>query len=585
MPTRCAIYARYSSDQQRPESIADQVRHCRQEAARHPDWVVVDDQIYADEAVSGASVEGRRGLHRMVQAALEKPRPFDVILVDDTSRLSRDVVDTVQHFRELRFNGVDLFFVNQGLHSGRDNAEFLLAIYGAMDSEYIRELGRRTHRGLEGQALHGYSAGGIAFGYRRDPLYDATSSDRDGQRRRLGVRWVIDDVEAAVVVDIFRLYAAGRGLAGIALSLNARGVPCPRQSKGHRLRHDGVGLGWDASSVRVILMNDLYRGRTIWNRSRWVRVPGTRRRRRVMRPESEWIVQDRPDLRILDEALWAEAQARRTRVRARYDATAQFGKSRSEYGKYLLSGLLVCATCGGGMTIRTSGGSRQKYGCTRRWRRGPAVCTNSMLVRRDVVEARIADLLRDKLYSPAAVARLVDIVNARLQTHMPAATAARTRTLEELRRVGQQLERLRQFILEGDSSPKVRGWLADAEREEARLRAELKQADAAAKRRPLEVQPDRVKQHLEEMRSTLEKGGLRARQLLHKDVKNIRIHRVAETAKPFARAEVVTSGEGLLDRVAFVVAGARNRQPARLPCPSASRCRLTRSQWSSPKKS
>lgn len=553
---RCAIYARYSSDQQRPESIADQIRHCRQEAARHPDWAVADDQIYADEAVSGASVEGRRGLQRMVQAALKKPRPFDLILVDDTSRLSRDVVDTVQHFRELRFNGVDLFFVNQGLHSGRDNAEFLLAIYGAMDSEYIRELGRKTHRGLEGQALHGFSAGGIAFGYRREPLYDATSSDRDGQRRRLGVRWTIDEAEAAVVREIFRLYAAGRGLAGIALSLNARSVPCPRQSKGHRVRHDGVGMGWDASSVRVILMNELYRGRTVWNRSRWVRVPGTRRRRRVMRPDSEWIVQDRPDLRIVDEVLWTQTQARRKRVRARYDATAQFGKSRSEYGKYLLSGLLVCATCGGGMTIRTGGGSTQKYGCTRRWRRGPSACTNSILIRRDVVEARIAGLLRDKLYSPAGVARLVDIVNTRLRTHMPAATAARTRILEDLRRVGQQLDRLRQFILEGDSSPKVRSWLADAEREETRLRADLKQADAATQRRPFQVQPDRVEPYLDEMRGTLEKGGLRARQLLQRDVKNVRIHRVAEAAKPFARAEIITTGEGLLDRVAFVVAGA-----------------------------
>src|SRR5882762_1969018 len=185
MPTRCAVYARYSSDQQRPESIADQVRHCRQEAGRHPDWVVLDEHVYTDEAVSGLSVEDREGLQRLVHAALRTPRPFDVILVDDTSRLSRDVVDTVQQFRELRFHGVDLFFVNQGLHSARDNAEFLLAIYGAMDSEYIRELGRKTHRGLEGQALHGFSAGGIAFGYRREPLYDPTRSDRDGHRRRI----------------------------------------------------------------------------------------------------------------------------------------------------------------------------------------------------------------------------------------------------------------------------------------------------------------------------------------------------------------------------------------------------------------
>src|SRR2546425_1460901 len=90
------------------------------------------------------------------------------------------------------------------------NAEFLLAIYGAMDSEYIRELGRKTHRGLEGQALHGFSAGGIAFGYSRQPQYDATSTDRDGDRRRIGVRWTVDPSEAAVVLEMFQLYAAGQ---------------------------------------------------------------------------------------------------------------------------------------------------------------------------------------------------------------------------------------------------------------------------------------------------------------------------------------------------------------------------------------
>src|SRR5256885_17102041 len=92
------------------------------------------------------------------------------------------------------------------------NAEFLLAIYGAMDSEYIRELGRKTHRGLEGQALHGFSAGGIAFGYQRQPVYDTTTADRDGHQRRLGVRWIIDPSEAGVLREIFQIYGTGRGL-------------------------------------------------------------------------------------------------------------------------------------------------------------------------------------------------------------------------------------------------------------------------------------------------------------------------------------------------------------------------------------
>lgn len=274
------------------------------------------------------------------------------------------------------------------------------------------------------------------------------------------------------------------------------------------------------------------------------------------RPESEWVVQDRPDLRIIDEALWQQAQERRTRIRARYDRPDGFGKSRTEYGKYLLSGLLVCGRCGGSMTIRTSNGSSQKYGCTRRWRRGPRACTNSILIHRDAAEARVAALLQKKLYSPSAINRLVAKVNARLRTRAPAATAERERLLGELHRVGQELERLRTFIVEGDTSPRVRTWLAQAEQAEERLHLELERAEATIQRRPLQVHPGRVLPYLQDLRRTLEKGGLRARQLLQGDIERINVHPVLDAPKPFARAEVVTTGKGLLERVAFVVAGA-----------------------------
>src|SRR5256885_13351407 len=100
MPIRCALYARYSSDQQRPESITDQVRHCRQEAARHADWRLLDAHVYADEALSGTSVEGRQGLARLVAAALTTPPPFDLGLVDDTSPLAPDLAGARPPFPE-----------------------------------------------------------------------------------------------------------------------------------------------------------------------------------------------------------------------------------------------------------------------------------------------------------------------------------------------------------------------------------------------------------------------------------------------------------------------------------------------------
>ena len=93
---RCAIYARYSTDKQNPLSIDDQVRKCR-EFAQRQGWDVLDGRIYCDEAITGASDE-RTGLQRLLDAATSSSHPFDAILVDDTSRLSRKLADSLRIF-------------------------------------------------------------------------------------------------------------------------------------------------------------------------------------------------------------------------------------------------------------------------------------------------------------------------------------------------------------------------------------------------------------------------------------------------------------------------------------------------------
>ena len=90
---RCAIYARYSTDKQNPLSIGDQVRKCR-EFAQSQGWEVADDHVYSDEAVSGAT-GGRFGLGRLLEAATSNAKPFAAVLVDDTSRLSRKLADSL----------------------------------------------------------------------------------------------------------------------------------------------------------------------------------------------------------------------------------------------------------------------------------------------------------------------------------------------------------------------------------------------------------------------------------------------------------------------------------------------------------
>jgi site-specific DNA recombinase len=95
--TRCVIYARYSSDMQRDTSIEDQVRRCEEFAARQG-WTV--SRTFADRAISGSAMLGRQELQALLQGARNQPRPFDRVLIDDTSRLSRNVSEGAHHDRK-----------------------------------------------------------------------------------------------------------------------------------------------------------------------------------------------------------------------------------------------------------------------------------------------------------------------------------------------------------------------------------------------------------------------------------------------------------------------------------------------------
>lgn len=110
---KCAIYARYSSDLQRESSIEDQVRRCR-DFAREKGWEVVEEWVVADRALSAAAIVGREGLKRLLEAAKAKCRAFDCLLVEDTSRLARDLADALRTTATLQFHSVTVVSVTPG---------------------------------------------------------------------------------------------------------------------------------------------------------------------------------------------------------------------------------------------------------------------------------------------------------------------------------------------------------------------------------------------------------------------------------------------------------------------------------------
>src|SRR6185437_1861455 len=287
---RCECYARYSTDLQREESIEDQLRNLRNFADARS-WQILPAHIYADYGISGASTD-RPALKAMIAAALTKPASFDVILVDDTSRLSRNLAEAMHLKQQLEFAGIRLIAVSQGVDSADDQADVIWTVHGLVDSLFLKELAKKTHRGMEGLALRGMHTGGRCYGYRSVPVEGG------------GAKLTIYEPEAVVVRRIFQMTADGMSLKRIAKTLNREGVRSPQP--GTKKKYDS----WAPSGVREMIRRELYAGRIVWNKSKKVKVPGTNKRVRRPRPETEWKITQASELRIVTQDLWDRVQER-----------------------------------------------------------------------------------------------------------------------------------------------------------------------------------------------------------------------------------------------------------------------------------
>ena len=244
---RCAIYARYSSDLQRESSIEDQKRNCRRYAEREGEPIIERFNV-GDEAISGESMEGRPALQALLAAAKLQPRPFDCVLVDDMSRLSRNLADVLRIINIFKYHGVDVVSVTQGIDTAHDNARTLLTFTGLQDEQYLVGLRQKVHRGQEGRVLQGFNPGGRCYGYRNVPIEDPARQGKYGRPAVLGVRQEIVPEEAAVVRQIFQMYVNGMGLASTAKQLNKEGLQAPKPAKNRTIR------AWSRYTIREMML-------------------------------------------------------------------------------------------------------------------------------------------------------------------------------------------------------------------------------------------------------------------------------------------------------------------------------------------
>ena len=456
--TRVALYARYSSDNQREASIDDQYRICREQAKRE-DWKIVG--TYKDASISGASMILRPGIQALLQDA--QAGKFDIVLAEALDRVSRDQADVATFFKHLKFAGVPIVTLAEG-----EISELHVGLKGTMNALFLKDLAAKTHRGIRGRVEEGKSGGGLCYGYKVVKQFDARGDPIRGDRE-------IDEAEAMVVRRVFRDFAAGIAPRTIARTLNEEGVPGPG------------GKPWGDTTIRGhvkrgtgLVNNELYIGRLIWNRLRYIKDPSTGKRVSRLNPESEWIVKDVPDLRIVDDELWQSVRERQGEIAEKFVNVAEGVRKHHRKNKLngarrpksLLSGLVFCGCCGGPYSLRGA----DRFACSNHISKGS--CSNSRGIAREDLERRVLAGLKDRLMAPEIVeeamrayAEETNRLNRERRSNGDAWKA-------ELVKVEKQIRGIIEAIKEGMFHPSMKGEMDTLEARKAELTALL--ADAPA---------------------------------------------------------------------------------------------------------
>ncbi len=267
-------------------------------------------KLYADEGISGKQIKHRKQFQQMMQDA--KTKKFDKVVVKDVSRFARNTVDLLQSIRELKSYGIEVDFLNNG-EIMEGGSEFILTILGAMAQQESANMSKRVKFGKDITAKKG-RVPNIVFGYDKIP----------DERYTLK----INEEEAKIVKEIFESYVyKGIGTTKIAWDLNDRGI-----------RTKKTKSKWVQTSIVRMLKNPIYTGRVTNKKSEVTDfITGTRKDL----PEEEWIVVEKPEMRIISDELFNRAQD----ILLQRSNEFKLNNKR-EKTEYVFSTLIYCKHCG-----------------------------------------------------------------------------------------------------------------------------------------------------------------------------------------------------------------------------------------------
>lgn len=229
---RVAAYARVSTGREdQLTSYEAQINYYTSYIQSRADWAFAG--MYADEGISGTSMQKRSGFRRMIRDAMAGK--IDLILTKSVSRFARNTVDSLSTIRKLKARGVECYFEKENIRTMDSKGELLITIMSSLAQEESRSISENTRWGMRKAFENGRAF--VPFkhflGYEKSP----------------GGKWVINPQQAETVRLIYTLFLQGATFYGIAAELTRRETPTPCGGK-----------KWNAVTVKNILQNEKYRG-------------------------------------------------------------------------------------------------------------------------------------------------------------------------------------------------------------------------------------------------------------------------------------------------------------------------------------
>ncbi|HOK68917.1 MAG TPA: recombinase family protein, partial [Bacillota bacterium] len=434
---KAAAYARYSSDNQREESIEAQLRAIREYCQKNDIQLV---KIYTDEARS-ATTDDRPGFLQMIQdSALGL---FSVVIVHKLDRFSRDRYDSAFYKRQLKKNGVRLISVLENLDDSPESI-ILESVLEGMAEYYSRNLAREVMKGMRETALQCKHTGG------KPPLGYDVAPDKT---------YIINEQKARIVRTIFEMYAAGKGYSEII----------------HKLKQCGYktqsGRPFGKNSIHDILCNEKYRGVYIFNRTE--RKINGKRNHHKSKSEDEIIRIEGGMPRIIDDETWKAVQVRMNKNKKGANSAKEI---------YLLAGLIYCGKCGGAMTGTRKFAGRNKdlyvsYECsTRKRTKGCGM----KAINKGFVENAVIEHLEKNIFSPDAIDKLV----IKIMEYSKAQTVEINKDIklftDQLSGVQTEINNIVNAIAAGMFHPSMKEKMDELEAKKANLTIKLEEAKLQA---------------------------------------------------------------------------------------------------------